>query len=69
MVKMERINDWDQLPLLLSVKDLSNVMGIGITASYQLAKRGGFPSLKVGNRIIVPRDALIRWLEEEAKIF
>ncbi|RQD76308.1 MAG: DNA-binding protein [Candidatus Syntrophonatronum acetioxidans] len=54
------------LPLVLNVPQLSKILGINKTSAYQLAKSKDFPSLKVGKRIIIPRDAFFEWLSREA---
>ena len=54
------------LPLALTVKDVAKVLRIGMNKSYELVRSPGFPCLRLGNRIVVPRDALIRWMEESS---
>ncbi len=31
--------------------------------SYELLHESGFPSLKIGNRIVVPKEQFIQWVE------
>ena len=33
---------------------------------YDLCKTEGFPSFKVGNRILIQRNKLIEWIEQQA---
>lgn len=55
---------WDELPLVLSVDKMAEILGISRTSAYSLAHQEGFPCAKrVGSRIIISRDALIAWLE------
>lgn len=49
-----------------SVKQAASFLGIGTEKCYELTRRKGFPALRDGNRIIIPREGLRRWLEEEA---
>ena len=56
---------YDDLPLMLSVAQVSEVLGIGRTNAYELVKEKDFPSLKIGSRIVIPRDKLIQWIEEK----
>ncbi len=56
----------NELPLTLTVPEISKILRVNMTAAYALAKAKGFPSLKIGKRIIVPRDAFLDWLEREA---
>ena len=55
---------FDELPMFLSVAMLSNVLGISSSLGYELMHEEGFPSIKIGGRIVIPRDKLISWLEE-----
>lgn len=56
--------------LTLSVDELAQELGISKPLAYDLIKRDGFPSVRVSERrIIIPIDALRRWLEENAGAF
>ena len=56
----------DDLPLMLSVPDLASVLGISRTGAYELVKEKGFPSLTIGSRILIPRDKLVTWIDENS---
>lgn len=47
----------------LSVTEMVETLGISRTTAYELVNRENFPSMRIGQRIIVPVDALDRWLE------
>jgi excisionase family DNA binding protein len=42
-------------------------IGVGRVGAYALASSEGFPALRIGKRILIPTDALKRWLEEQAR--
>lgn len=46
----------------ISVEQTANVLGLGRTAAYEAARRGEFPTRRLGRRIIVPVPALLDWL-------
>ena len=46
----------------LSVRDLSEKLGISLPKAYELVKQPGFPVLKIGSRILIPVDAFKEWL-------
>lgn len=48
--------------LAISVEELAVGMGIGRAAAYEAIKRGEFPTLKIGRRILVPIAALEKML-------
>jgi excisionase family DNA binding protein len=49
-----------------SVMEAAVVLGIGRDAAYQGVKTGDIPSVRVGARILVPKLALQRLLEQGA---
>ena len=54
----------DQLPLALSAEDVARVLGISRANAYVLMHSKGFPTLKIGKRMTVPKDKLIEWMEK-----
>ncbi len=58
---------FDDLPLMLSVPDLASVLGISRAGAYELVKEKGFPTLKIGSRILIPRDKLIAWIDAKSQ--
>lgn len=57
--------DYDQLPLALCAEDVAQVLGISRAGAYTLMNSRGFPTLKVGKRLVVPKDKLLAWIEEQ----
>ena len=53
--------------LAVSVPEAARLLSLGKNAMYALARSEGFPSVKVGGRIIIPLHALNEWVEDEAK--
>ena len=46
----------------MSVQELSTQMGISLPKAYELVKTPGFPSIRIGTRILIPIDAFREWL-------
>lgn len=46
-------------------EDLIPLLGIGRCTAYNLVNQAGFPKIRVGRRILIPRDAFERWLEAQ----
>ena len=61
-----QIQFFDELPLMLTVEDVSHVLGIGLAHAYEVAHRRDFPTITLGSRIIVPRDKFMEWIDEQA---
>ncbi len=51
----------------LSVQELALQLGICLPKAYELVKQPGFPVLRIGNRILIPKDSLLNWLHAQAK--
>lgn len=41
----------------MSVQELSSQMDISLPKAYELVKTPGFPSIRIGTRILIPIDA------------
>ena len=53
--------------LTVSVDEMASMLGISRPVAYELTKREGFPAVRISERrIIVPVEALKRWLNEQA---
>lgn len=46
----------------ISVRQLAEQLGVSLPKAYELAKQPGFPSIRIGNRIVIPKDAFQEWL-------
>ena len=58
---------FDELPLSLNMTEVAGVLGISVSSAYELARMDSFPSFRVGNRILVTRDAFKEWLDNQSK--
>ena len=55
---------FDELPLMLSVPDVAAVLGISRAGAYELVHAEDFPKLRIGSRIVVPKEELREWIHE-----
>ena len=53
--------------LVLTMEEAGKLLGLGRSGTYEAAKRGDIPTLKIGSRILVPKVALLKLLEETAR--
>lgn len=47
---------YEDLPLFLNAETVAKLLGISISSSYELMHEKGFPSLRIGSRLIVPKE-------------
>ncbi len=63
-MKESKYKTYDDLPLFLNAKTVAEVLGVSPATSYELLHESDFPSLKIGNRIVVPKEQFIQWVEK-----
>lgn len=56
-----------ELPMYLSVDQLAALLGISRAGAYTYVHTDGFPLVRVGKRMLVPRDKLIAWLDAQTE--
>ena len=61
----ENYKSFDELPMMLSVSQVTKVLGISRTRSYELVNEKGFPKIKIGTRIVVPKDEFKLWIQKQ----
>ena len=54
----------NELPFTLSVEEMAAFLGISRVGAYNLCHAKGFPSIRIGKRILIPRDRFLAWLNE-----
>ncbi len=64
-MKESEFKSYDELPLFLSAKLVAQTLGISISSAYELMAEQGFPAIRIGNRIVVPKDKLCQWVEKQ----
>ena len=56
---------YDELPLFLNAETVAKLLGISPSSAYELMHEKGFPVLKIGNRMVVPKEKLREWVEQK----
>ena len=50
------------LPLFLNSNTVSKVLGVSSSSTYELMHTEGFPTLRIGSRMVVPKEQFIQWV-------
>ena len=58
---------YDDLPLFLNANLVAQVLGASPSSGYELMHEPGFPVLRVGSRMVVPKEQFIRWVTEHTE--
>lgn len=53
---------YDALPLFLNSNTVSKVLGVSSSSTYELMHTEGFPTLRIGSRMVVPKGQFIQWV-------
>ena len=62
-MKKVTFKSYEELPLTLSVPEMAAALGISRAGAYELVRTEGFPALKIGTRIVIPKDKLKEWVD------
>ena len=62
-MKTSVYKSYDELPLFLNAETVAKVLGIAPSSAYELMHEADFPVLKVGNRMIVPKEKFVEWVQ------
>ena len=65
-MKLSVYKSYDDLPLFLNAKMVAQVLGVSISTAYELFHEPGFPTLRVGSRMVVPKEKFIQWAEGQS---
>ena len=55
--------NYDELPLFLNAETVAKLLGISPSSGYELMHEKGFPVLRIGSRMVVPKEKFRQWVE------
>ena len=67
-MRESKFKNYMDLPLMLSVPEVGEVLGISRASAYELVRSKGFPKVKIGNRIVIPKGKFIQWIEDQTEV-
>ena len=63
-MKVSQFKDYSELPLFLNANTVAKALGVSPSSGYELMHDPGFPILKIGSRMVVPKEKFIQWVEQ-----
>ena len=66
-MKESIVKSYDELPLFLNAEKLAKALGVATSTAYELMHEKDFPALKIGNRLLVPKEKFRLWVETKTK--
>ena len=67
-MRESKFKNYDDLPLTLTAQEVGEALGISRAAAYELVRSKEFPRIKIGTRILVPKDKFIQWINEQTEV-
>lgn len=59
--------NYEELPLFLNAETVVKVLGVALPTAYELMYEADFPTLKIGNRMVVPKEQFIAWVQHHTE--
>ena len=56
---------FEELPVMLNADLVAQALGISRAGAYQIMHSKGFPTIRIGRRMVVPKEKLLKWIEEQ----
>jgi len=53
-----------KMPQTMTVEEVARALQVSRSTAYDLVRSEGFPKIRIGRRLLVPRKAFRDWLEE-----
>lgn len=61
---MDKQNRYEDLPLVLCIEDLMQLLSIGRNTAYKLLRSGKIKSIRIGKCYRIPRDSITEYLRK-----
>ena len=63
-MKESMYQNYEELPLFLNSETVAKALGVSSSSAYELMHEPDFPMLRIGNRMVVPKEQFIQWVTE-----
>lgn len=66
-MKISTYHSYGELPLFLNADLVAKTFGIAPSSAYELMHEKNFPTLRIGNRMVVPKEKFVEWVMRSTK--
>ena len=66
-MKESSYKSYDELPLFLNAATVAKVLGVSPSSGYELMHEPDFPVLKVGSRLVIPKEKFVEWASQHTQ--
>lgn len=65
-LKNSTATTYDQLPIILNAEHIASALGLSRAGAYELLRSKGFPTLRIGKRMMVSKENFIGWINRNS---
>lgn len=66
-MKTSQCKSYDDLLLFPNAALMAKVLSVAPSSAFELMHEADFPVLKIGNRLVVPKEKFVEWVEQNTK--
>ena len=66
-MKESNYKNYDELPLFLNAATVAKVLSVSPSSCYELMHEPDFPVLKIGSRMVVPKEQFVEWVSRHTQ--
>ena len=66
-MKESAYKSYNELPLFLNAATVARVLGVSPSSGYELMHEPDFPVLKIGSRLVVPKEKFVEWVSQHTQ--
>ena len=67
-MKESMFKSYDEMPLFLNAEMVAKALGIATSTDYELMHEKDFPALKIGSRLLVPKEKFRQWVDSKTNL-
>ena len=67
-MKESMFKSYDEMPLFLNAEMVAKALGVAKSTAYELMHEKDFPALKIGSRLIVPKEKFRQWVDSKTNL-
>ena len=67
-MKESMFKSYDEMPLFLNAEMVAKALGVATSTAYELMHEKDFPALKIGNRLLVPKEKFRLWVDSKTNL-
>ena len=67
-MKESMFKSYDEMPLFLNAEMVAKALGVATSTAYEQMHEKDFPALKIGSRLIVPKEKFRQWVDSKTNL-